>query len=139
MQTIVLISCVSQKLPIKTRAEELYTSTLFKLNMQFAKRLNPDGIFILSAQYGLLALDDEVEPYDVTLNNMPAEERKTWTKGVLKQLNNKFDLENDHFVILAGDRYRQYLIKNLKSFEIPLKGLRIGKQLQYLKRSLNHE
>ena len=139
MQTIVLISCVSQKLPIKTRAEELYTSTLFKLNMQFAKRLNPDGIFILSAQYGLLSLDDEVEPYDVTLNNMLAEERKTWTKGVLEQLNNKFDLENDHFVILAGDRYRQYLIKDLKSFEIPLKGLRIGKQLQYLKRSLNHE
>ncbi len=139
MQKIVLISCVSQKLPIKTRAEELYTSTLFKLNMQFAKRLNPDGIFILSAQYGLLSLDDEVEPYDVTLNNMPAEERKTWAKGVLEQLNNKFDLEDDHFVILAGDRYRQYLIKDLKSFEIPLKGLRIGKQLQYLKRSLNHE
>jgi len=136
MKKIVLISCASKKLLTKARAEDLYISNLFKLNVRFAKKLKPDGIFILSAKYGLLDMNDETEPYDVTLNNMLATDRKSWAKRVLKQMEKKFDLENDHFIFLAGELYRRYLLSNIKSFEIPLKNLPIGKQLQYLKKQL---
>src|SRR3990170_821285 len=133
MKKIILISCASQKLFDKARAEELYISTLFKLNLQFAKKLNPYKIYILSAKYGLLELNKKIDPYDITLNNMPAKNRKSWAQGVLKQLNSRFDLKRCHFIILAGSRYRQFLLPELYSYEIPIEGLSIGRQLQYLK------
>ena len=137
MKKIALISCVKKKLPKKSRAEELYTSDWFKKALQFAKKLCPDDIFILSAKYGLLDLDDEIEPYNITLNKMPVKERNVWAEGVLKQLNKKFDLKNDYFIFLAGNRYRQNILSELNSYEIPMEGLPFGKQKQYLKRQLS--
>ena len=65
---IVLISCVSQKLSHRAKAKDLYVSTLFRLNLKYAKILNPDAIYILSAKHGLLSLEQEIEPYEQTLN-----------------------------------------------------------------------
>lgn len=127
MKKIVLISCVSQKLSHKARDEELYTSTLFKLNLQFAKKFNPAEIYILSAKYGLLDLNKKIDPYDITLNNMPARDRKSWAQRVLKQLHSRFDLKRCHFIILAGSRYRQFLLPEISSYEVPLEGLSIGR------------
>lgn len=134
MNRIVLISCVSKKLSKKTKAKDLYTSTLFKLNMKFAQTFNTDNIFILSAKHGLIDLDDEIAPYDVTLNKMKADVIKSWSSRVLAQLKVKFDLQKDHFIFLAGDKYRKYLIPHIASYDIPLQGKRIGEQLQHLKK-----
>ncbi len=134
MKKVALIPCVSKKRSSRARAVELYTSTLFKLSLQYARKLSPDRILILSAKYGLVDLDEEIEPYDMTLNKMRAGERKAWAGKVIEQLKRDFDLQHDHFIILAGERYRQYLLPHLASYEIPLKGLPIGKQLQFLKR-----
>lgn len=136
MKKIVLISCVSKKRTIQSKARDLYVSPLFRLNLQYAQKLEPDAIFILSAKYGLVALDEEIEPYDVTLNNMGVNERKVWAGKIVRQLQLHADLQQDFFVILAGERYRQYLLPHLMSYEIPLKGLSIGKQLQYLNRQV---
>ena len=139
MNTIVLISCVSKKLSHKARARDLYVSPLFRLNLKLAKHFSPDEIYILSAKYGLLSLDEEIEPYDITLNKMAANERKKWAKKVVNQLKEHCDIENTHFILLAGEKYRHYLLPYLKSYEIPLEGMRIGKQLQYLKRKMLNE
>lgn len=133
MKKIVLISCVSKKRTAKSKARDLYVSPLFKLNLQYACALKPDAIFILSAKHGLVALDEEIEPYDVTLINMGVTERKAWAGKIIQQLRLYADLRQDFFVILAGERYRQYLLPHLNFYEIPLKGLSIGRQLQYLK------
>lgn len=132
---IVLISCASKKRSVRSQAKDLYISTLFELNLKYADTLNPDAIYILSAKYGLLNLETEIEPYNLTLNNMTGNEIKEWALRVLNQLGEKTDLINDHFTFLAGDKYRRYLISSLKSYEVPLEGLPIGKQLQYLKRN----
>jgi cytoplasmic iron level regulating protein YaaA (DUF328/UPF0246 family) len=139
MKKITLISCVSKKLENKARAEDLYISNLFKLSLEYARKQNPDDIFILSAKYGLLALDDEIEPYDETLNTMKINQRKNWAREVVKQLKAKADLDKDHFIILAGKKYREFLTSHLKSYEIPLEGLSIGKQLKFLKNKVSHE
>lgn len=139
MDTTVLISCVSKKLSRKAKAKNLYISPLFRMNLQYARQFSPQKVFILSAKYGLVKLDEEIEPYDVTLNNMPAHERRSWSKMVLSQLQEYCDLENDHFVILAGEKYRQYLLPHLESYEVPLAGLPIGKQLQFLKEKMRRE
>jgi hypothetical protein len=132
MRKIVLISCVSKKLPYKSKARDLYISPLFQKNMIYAQKLKPDRIFILSAKYGLLNLDTEIEPYNLTLNNMSTSQIKNWAENVLKQLSEQTDLEKDHFVFLAGLKYRKYLIPHIASYEVPLEGMSIGKQLQYL-------
>jgi hypothetical protein len=79
MKKIVIISCVSQKLKCKSKAQDLYISPLFTKNLKYAKLLKPDNIFILSAKYGLVGLDEEIEPYNKTLNTMGSNEIKEWT------------------------------------------------------------
>ena len=132
MKKNILIACVRNKLRHKAKARLLYTSALFKKNLSYAQRLEPDAIFILSAKYGLIDLDQEIEPYDLTLNEMTADQIKMWADRVLAQLSERADLRQDHFIFLAGQKYRKYLLPKLKSYEIPLEGLPIGKQLQVL-------
>lgn len=132
MRTVVLISCVSQKLDYKSKAKNLYVSTLFKKNMAYANRLQPNKIYIFSAKYGLLELNDEIEPYDLTLNTMKEKEKKVWSNNVLVQLKKVEDVSKTKFVFLAGANYRKYLVEYLPYYEVPMKGLPIGKQLQYL-------
>jgi len=116
---------------------DLYTSSLFRLSYMFANQLSPDGIFILSAKYGLVRPEQIIEPYDATLVKMSFKDVKLWAQSVLKDLRVYSDLNNDHFIILAGQSYRKYLINELSSYAIPMLGLRIGEQLQYLKRNLD--
>lgn len=132
MKTIALITCVKDKQGKKCKAEDLYISPFFKKNLAFAKSLNPEKIFILSAKYGLLPLNKEIDTYDLTLNNFKAKELKKWAESTLEQLQQEADLDRDKFIFLAGDKYRKYLLPRIKNFEIPLKGLTIGKQLQFL-------
>ncbi len=133
MRTIVLISCVSKKRATRTTASDLYTSPLFKLNLAYAMGLKSDAVFILSAKYGLLTLDDEVEPYDLTLNTMPLAEVKIWAGNVICKIDARADRRNDRFILLAGERYRRYIVPNLVTYEVPMKGLTIGRQLRFLK------
>jgi len=63
MKRVVLISCVKQKQPGKARARDLYSSPLFRKHLAYAELLAPDAIYILSARYGLVPLDAEIEPY----------------------------------------------------------------------------
>ncbi len=137
MKKIILISCVSKKLATKAKAKNLYISPLFKYNIKYVQTFNADLIFILSAKYGLLDTEREIEPYEVTLNNMKTLEIKAWSEIVLRQLSEVTDLEKDEFTFLAGLKYRKFLLPHIKNYQIPLEGLPIGKQLQFLKNYLN--
>ena len=136
MKTIILIGCVKKKRDFRTKAENLYISDFFKKNLAYAKSLRPFLIFILSAKYGLVALDQEIDTYDLTLKNFSKQELINWSADTLQQLQKVTDLNNDRFVFLAGDKYRKYLIPKHKNYEIPFKGLGIGKQLQQLKNKI---
>ena len=130
---IVLNSCASQKQPHRAKARDLYISTLFKLNLNYAEKLKPDEIFILSAKHGLLSLEQEIEPYEQTLNNMRSSEIKVWANRVLEQIKEVCSIDETEFTFLAGDKYRKHLLPHIKNSKIPLEGLRIGQQLQKLK------
>lgn len=92
VKKIVLISCVSKKLSHPASAQDLYISPLFRLNLQYARRLKPGAIYILSAKHGLLDLDTEVEPYDLTLNDMAIRQVQAWADQVLGQIKQRADL-----------------------------------------------
>lgn len=118
-------------------AKDMYISPLFKGAYSYAKNIGADKIFILSAKYGLLEETDIIEPYDETLNDKKMDEIKAWSSNVLKSLSERTDLKNDEFILLAGERYRRYLIPELCKVSIPLEGLGIGKQLAFYKEHNN--
>src|SRR5690554_747930 len=129
MKQIILIACVSKKGDKKTKAKDLYKSSLFKSSLTYAYKLNPDKIFILSALHHLLDLDKEIEPYNVTLSNIPKDKRKAglkilstsekkeWGKKVIEQLAEQADLKNDNFIILAGQEYIKPIIDSISHYE----------------------
>jgi len=133
MRKIVLISCVKTKLNHTALAKDLYVSQLFKSSLAYARSLNPDAIYILSAKYGVVKLDQEIEPYEMTLNKMPVDASKEWAKNVVIKLKEVADLEKDKIIFIAGEKYRRFLIPHIRNYEIPLKGLSFGNQLKYMK------
>lgn len=144
MKTIVLISCVSKKLDLKQgqtcKAKDLYISPLFKKAYAYAKTLKPDDIYIISAKYGLLDLNAEVEPYDITLKKMKSKNCEAWAQGVLERLRTLYNLADaesggDKFIILAGKSYYKNLIgeKRIENYECPYSNYKgIGYILKFL-------
>lgn len=147
MKRIVLISCVSKKGNKKAKAEDLYKGPLFTNSLAYGKKLKPDKIFILSALHHLVYLNQEIEPYDVTLSYvspdkrkdkpnlkvLSAEEARLWGQKVLKQLSEVADLKNDEFTILAGQSYIKPIKSGLTNINEPLKGVVQGKRPGKLK------
>jgi len=130
MKTIGLIACSSTKQLGTHRAAELYTSPLFRLSRAWVERHCADGWYILSAKHHLLHPDVQVASYDHALGDLPAAQRSLWSCIVAKQLE---ALMPCRFIVLAGELYRQAL--NGLTYEKPLEGLGIGRQLQWLKRN----
>jgi len=134
MRIIYLISCVKSKLSYPAKARDLYTGTLFTLSLKYALQQEPDAIYILSAKYGLVDLDQVISPYELTLNTMKEAEKRTWAKKIVNALNKKANLQQDHFVLIAGNNYRKYLLPKFRYYEVPFEGLPFGKLLSELKR-----
>ena len=145
IKKIILIACVSKKGDKKAKAKDLYISQLFKSSLTYAYKQNPDKIFILSALYHLLDIDKEIEPYNVTLSKVPKdkrkpglkiltlEEKREWGKKVIELLSKQTDLENDEFIVLAGQEYIKPIINNISHLVNPLNGLRQGERLKFFK------
>lgn len=128
----IFLSCVKKKKNYTTIAKELYDSCFFKKQLEYALSLKPENIFILSAKYGVLELSDIVSPYEQTLNKMSQQERCQWGDKVVHQLMNKNFNFNEKTIFLCGEKYRLPILHHFNNIEIPLKGMSIGKQLQWL-------
>lgn len=149
MKRIVLISCASKKEDKKMKAKDLYISTLFKYSLAYAHLINPDKILILSALHHVLELEQEIEPYNVTLSNVPknkrklevkfldSKEKKIWAIKVIELLSRHADLKRDEFIVLASQEYIKPIQNNIIHLEDRLKGLRIGERIKYLKAQLS--
>jgi len=134
---VALVSCVKAKLSIPAPAGDLYTSQLFRALRQYATT-RADRWFILSAEHGLLRPEEVVAPYERTLNRMSSPERLDWADRVQRQLLAILPRDTE-VLILAGARYREHIDPFLREngfvVTAPLKGLAIGRQLQWLKRT----
>jgi hypothetical protein len=131
---VALVSCVKSKQPLPAPAKDLYTSPLFRSLRRYAEH-NADRWFILSAEHGLVDPEQVLAPYEKTLNNARKDERAAWARRVQTRLEAVLP-PGAEVIILAGERYREYLVPFLKSrgheVSVPLEGMPFGKQLQYL-------
>jgi len=131
-----LVSCTKSKRKSASKAHEMYSpSNLFNKAYQYATK-NYDVVVILSAKYGLLLPDDEIEPYDLTLKTMSIQQCKEWTNKVFKQMKERLDLEKITSAYFhTGRKYREHLIPKLKLAGVlcivPLEGLSFGHQLAW--------
>jgi hypothetical protein len=134
MASIGLISCVSKKQRIASCARDLYVSPLFVKGREYIES-HCDKWYILSAKHGLVSPHEIVEPYEETLKTKGREERERWASDVWDQLRHEIR-PGDVIIMLAGISYRQFLVPMIQQYgcsvTIPMEGLSIGRQLQWL-------
>ena len=129
---IAFISCVKEKRIGKYKAKDLYTSDFFRKSFGYCNS-KYNKFFILSAKYGLLELEEEIENYEMTLNDFSKVEKIEWSVMVCEQMENKFD-DSDDLYFYVGNNYREHLLPLLNNnCFVPLEGKGIGEQLQYFK------
>jgi hypothetical protein len=122
------IACSKTKLSKEAPARNLYQGPLFKKALKYAEN-NYTYIFILSAKYGIVSLNQIISPYEKTLNKMTISEKKEWYSLVSSQMKKLKLIEP--FVFFTGILYN----KPFNGFK-PLSGLSLGKQLQWFNNHL---
>lgn len=144
-KNIILISCSSKKQLRSMRAKDIYSSTLFQSSLAYAYSLDPDQIYIISAKYFLLNLDDIIDPYNITLTYIPPQKRKNnlivlndeekanWSHNVIKKLEKFTNLNYDKFIILAGKEYVKPLRNKILHLEDKLSGMKNGERVNWLR------
>ena len=134
LRTVYLLPCASRKRNARAPARDLYESPLFRKMRAVAEETGAPW-FILSAKHGLLEPGQQVDPYDLTLNDMRVSERRSWARGVIAQMERSLP-PVDRVVVLAGQKYREFLMDWLTRIsavvDTPLAHLPIGLQLQFL-------
>jgi hypothetical protein len=96
-----------------------------------------DAWYVLSAKHGLVEPDRILEPYEQTLKNASRQERREWSRRVVRELRQRVgSLDGTVAEIHAGDEYRAYglvdgLIAEGAQVEVPVAGLPLGKQLAF--------
>lgn len=128
-----LVACCSAKLTTEAPARDLYVSPLFTKSRAWVEA-HTDEWAILSAQHGLVLPDIRLKPYDLSLNGMTAADVRAWAIRVNRQIRATWDPDDCTFVVLAGAKYRAAL--DGLEHEVPMKGLGIGKQFQWLNMGL---
>ena len=132
--SLVLVSCVGQKLSRPAPARLLYRSEWFLKVRKLVESREADWL-ILSALYGVVAPDIEIAPYEKTLNTAGMVERRAWADNTLLHLSPHL-IGRRRIVIFAGQRYRECLVPALQGdgyeVDVPMANLRIGEQLAWL-------
>lgn len=130
--TVVLVACVGKKCNTACEAQDLYVSEWFRKARTYAER---HAWYILSAKHHLLPPREIIAPYELSLRDLTTRERRAWASAVVETVN--ANIVDKQLVVLAGERYRQYLIPQLEAtgytVRIPMQHMGIGQQLKWLK------
>lgn len=128
-----LVSCVKSKRDEPAPPRDLYTSDYFQKMRRYAEA-HHDEWYVLSAEYGLLDPDGEpIEPYDKTLRDATAAEKRDWAERVNAQLEEAGIYDGEPVLVIhAGRDYYEALLPLFESrglsVEIPTEGLGIGEK-----------
>ena len=129
-----LISCSKTKGDYRAPAGELYTSALFSKSRRLADACGL-SFSILSAKHGLLAPDEIIEPYDLTLKTASKDFKEEWGRRTAKQIEARLS-SYKQLIFFAGSDYSDPLRMNIDDFDrrvlLPLDGLSLGFRLSVL-------
>ncbi len=130
---VYLVACVSQKLDRRARAADLYRSDWFRKARTYVEETGGRW-FILSAAHGLVNPTQRLAPYDATLRDLTAAERRLWGEKTTRQLRRAIGPRHaGPIVFLAGRLYREPLLAFAGDrATIPMLGMGIGQQKAWL-------
>jgi len=130
---IAIIPCGAKKRKDRSPAYAMYLGTYFKINLRYALSItNREYIFILSAKYGLLGLEDEIEPYNIKMGDPGC----VSVDFVLAQARRR-DLLGETAICLGGHLYTDVMRQIWCKHVVPLDCVgRMGYQMQWLKRHM---
>ncbi|MEK6879670.1 MAG: DUF6884 domain-containing protein [Nanoarchaeota archaeon] len=135
MKRVALIPCSKNKIKTggEVKAVDLYSaSLLFRKILHFVLKQKYDKIFIISAKYGLLRLNQKIQYYDSSLKNISKIERVKWGDIISSKLNKILD-KSDYIDFYIPKIYIKYISKNLQiNHKNILQGMRIGERLHFL-------
>lgn len=128
-----LVGCAASKLKRPARADELYTSQLFRKSAAYVAE-HADDWYVLSAKHGLVHHEEVLEPYNVKLGDKAALPIWDWAEMVAHQLEVECGTGQPMLLVLAGEQYRTFLRRVPESWPtmVPMRGLGIGEQLHWL-------
>lgn len=140
---IVLVSCVKTKRPEAAAARDLYISPLFRKEREYAERRSVPW-YILSAEHGLVDPEQWLAPYERYLPDESLEYRREWGVRVVSDLESvEGPLEGKVIEVHANAAYVSAVRLNLQSRGAviidPLRGLGLGKRLQWYNTTLLRE
>lgn len=133
---VVLVGCVKGKLDRPAPAQDLYTSTLFRLRRRYAEGHASDRWAILSALHGLVMPTEELAPYNWRLSDMRPRDRWSWAHRAADAVEHRFGQAGTLRVeIHAGEEYWRDLAQDLRltgaEVVVPTRGMSIGRQQQW--------
>ena len=125
---IALVGCGARKQLAACTAEQMYTGPYFRACLATALVIAPrPRVFILSARYGLLGLDDVIEPYDLTIGQPGAITAAELAGHVAER-----GIALEPVTALCGARYADMAGEVWPVLATPLAGLGIGRQRHVL-------
>ena len=133
--SVALIGCVKSKIKAPAPARSLYISPLFRKAVRFVERDDRyEDWFVLSALYGLVAKDQIIEPYELTLSTFSQEQLKVWSRKIFLSLQEQRITDVSFF---CGSNYcNSYLLMLLDrhgiKYDLPMDGLSLGRRLSFL-------
>jgi hypothetical protein len=136
-----LVSCSKAKLDHRAPASELYSSSALFRGASCCVKRSCDRWYILSARHHLVRPEEELDPYNQTLNDSSVTERRRWSQEVLSRLGEQLgDVRGVTFEVHAGASYLNFglvdgLVDRGAKVESPVGGMPQGKRLQFYKRA----
>jgi len=139
---LVLVGCVKSKLSHAAPAKDLYVSPLFRSERAYAEAAG-ERWFILSAEHGLVAPEEVLQPYELRLSTTPARYRQEWGAKVVQQLQDLAGpLRGKTIEAHAGSAYidpiRAGVMQAGGHLVEPLAGLTLGQRLSWYNLHMRH-
>jgi len=117
---IYVVACGKEKINHSTRARQMYTGGYFKACLNYALSQNDDSVdsvYILSAKYGLVELDDVIQPYNLIMGESGCVDKEFVRRQVIEK-----GLEDERVIVLGGKKYVNFCKKVWNNVSCPLNG-----------------
>jgi hypothetical protein len=130
-----LLGCVKSKDTVPRPAKDLYVSELFRRRRLYAEARGLPW-WIVSAEYGLVAPDEVIDPYDTLIGRRPLHERQAIARQVADRLERELgSLRGVRLEFHAGEEYYLAINPELRRRGAvvvrPLEGLGFGEHLAW--------
>ncbi len=133
-----LLATARKKSTKSAPVTEFYQSPLFQKTLEYALH-HYDRMYFYNAKDGLLLPDDIMDPYDLSIKTLTHHQREEWAQKLITQFREQESPSRITVYLHGGSVYRKHIEPQLQqyeyNYEVPLKGLGIGEQLNWYQKN----